>query len=121
MLNTQQKGMSPIGILFMVCAFAFVVMVALKLIPFYLDYNTLRSIYQQQAEAANAEEMSTDAIISSISKALTLNNISEFNIRENSYFTNENGDKVVAFSYEVRKHLFANVDVVLSFSHEEEL
>lgn len=121
MLNIKQKGLSPIGVLFVICVFAFSVIAGLKLAPYYIDYNTLRSVYEEKAGMADFKEMAPEEKISSISKALTMNNVRDFDIRENSYFMTEEGEKVLGFKYEVRQHMFANIDVVLSFSYEKGL
>lgn len=120
MLNVKQKGLSPIGVLFVVCTFAFIVMVGLKLFEHYIDYNTIRSTYKELAEKSEFMAMGANDKFDAISSALTLNNIREWDYRENTYFNNGDGDKVLGFAYEVRVHMFANIDVVLVFNYESE-
>lgn len=118
MLHHKQKGLSPIGILFMVCTFALIVVTGLKLTPHYLDYNTIRSVYETVASDPNIAKKGPAEVYDALSKALTLNSIQEFNLQSNTYFNNDSGEKVLGFNYEIRVHMFSNIDVVLTFDHE---
>ena len=120
MLNVKQKGVSPIGVLFLVCTFAFFVLVGLKLAEHYIDYNTIRSSYKELAENNEFKAMGGGERLEAISRTLNLNNIREWDIKGNTYFSNADGEKVLGFSYEVRVHMFANIDVVLVFNYESE-
>ncbi len=117
MFNVKQRGLSPVGILFVSCAFAFFVMAGLKLGEHYIDYNTIRAVFKEVGDRPGIKQLSTGAKYDEISKALTLNNIREWSIRDNAYFSNE----AIGFAYEQRIHMFANIDVVLSFEYEAEL
>lgn len=121
MFNAKQKGLSPIGILFVVCTFAFFVMSGLKLAEHYIDYNTIRAVYKELAQRPDIKQMPAGSKLDEISKSLTLNNVRDWNINQNTYFNTDKGDSVLGFSYEVRVHMFANIDVVLSFDYEAEL
>jgi hypothetical protein len=120
MLNVKQKGLSPVGVLFVVCTFAFILMVGLKLFEHYVDYNTIRSSYKELAEKPEFMSMGANDKFDAISSALTLNNIREWDYREHTYFNNSDGEKVLGFAYEQRVHMFANIDVVLVFNYESE-
>lgn len=121
MFSLKQKGMSPISVLFVVCAFALILMVALKLSTHYLDYNSIRKAYQAQSESPGIKDAAPQKILDDIDKQLRINSVRDFDLKGNSYFENEKGAKVLGFKYEVREHMFANVDVVLSFEYEAEI
>ena len=120
MFGLQQKGLSPIGILFVVCVFVFFVMISLKLGPKYIDYNTIRTVFQDAVEEAERDDMKPKAIIKSIEKKLLINNIRDFKVRDSAFIGQEKGITFVEFEYEVREHLFYNIDVLLTFSFSEE-
>jgi hypothetical protein len=121
MFSLKQKGLSPIGILFAVCVFAFLIMVALKLTNHYVDYNSIRRSFSDEAKIPGIKDAGKEKMMVDIAKQLTINNIQNFDLRGSSYLTEEDGVKVLGFEYEVREHLFANIDVVLSFDYEVEL
>lgn len=121
MFNVKQKGISPIGVLFVVCTFALLIMVALKLTTHYIDYNSIRSAFKSQAELPETKDASRAKIMSGIDKQLRINSIRDFNLNENAYINNEEGVMTLGVSYEVREHMFANIDVVLSFEYEVEV
>jgi hypothetical protein len=58
MLNVKQKGLSPIGILWNVCVFAFAVTVGLKLVEHYMDFYTIRAAFTELAENPESKDAS---------------------------------------------------------------
>ena len=120
MFGLKQKGLSPIGILFVVCVFAFFVMIGLKLGPKYLDYNTIRSVFKDAAVEAERNKMKPDDIRRKIESMLVINNVRDFNMRENAFIGVNQGVTVVEFEYQIREHLLYNIDVVLTFSFSDE-
>lgn len=119
MLGKHQKGLSPIGILFVVCVLAFALMVTLKLAQHYIDFYSVRSIFQEKASSGQARDMAPEKIKEDLYKQLAINNIRDFSLDERAYFVSESGARVLGFNYEVREHLFANIDAVLTFKFEE--
>lgn len=121
MLNQFQKGLSPIGVLFNVCVFALILLVASKVIENYLDYRTIRSVFIEEAEMPNIATKSNGEITNDLEKTLVMNSIREWDFNGSVYFMNDKGQRVLGFAYEDRKHLFANIDIVMSFSFEKAL
>ena len=115
MLSTYQKGLSPIGVLAVVCLFAAVLVSTLKLLPHYLDYNTLKTVYTDISKRPEANSQSPREIYDSIQRALAINSVRDFDIRESTVINKESGRLQLGLDYEVREHLFANIDVVLTF------
>lgn len=114
----KQKGMSPVVVLFLLCMFAFALMVVLKLVPSYIDYSTLKTSFNGFAEDPKAKEADYEEFRSMLSKRLTINGIGDFNFQESAYMEKDEDGTVVGFKYEVRKHMLMNIDAVMSFEYE---
>ncbi|HEY9033990.1 MAG TPA: DUF4845 domain-containing protein [Pseudomonadales bacterium] len=120
MLSSYQKGLSPFGMLAAVCLFALLLVSALKLVPHYIDFNTLKTVYQDIGKRPDTQNMSPNDIFDSISRALSINSVRGFNIADSTIISRETGQLQIGLDYEVREHLFANIDVVLTFYYMPE-
>jgi hypothetical protein len=120
MFNKKQKGLSPIGVLFMVCFFALTLLIALKLSTHYMDFFSIRSAFQEQATLPSAKTAGYREMMDNVDKQLRMNSVRDFDFK-NAYFSKSTGVPVIGFAYEVREHMFANIDVVLSFEFEQEI
>lgn len=120
MLSHYQKGLSPIGVLFVICVFVLLVVSALKLVPHYMTHSTLVRIYQDVNLRLKAEDMSAQEVHSAISRAMAVNSIRDFNVAESTVISREGGRSVVGLDYEVREHLFYNIHAVLVFEYMPE-
>lgn len=121
MFNAKQKGLSPLGVLLVVCVFAFFMILILKLAPYYIDYNSIKTVFSDAARAPETKNYSNAQIQSAISKRLTINSVRDFRFQDSAYISRDEGNAVLGFEYEIREHMFANIDVVLSFSYETEI
>lgn len=120
MLSKYQKGLSPIGVFAVVCLFALLLVSALKLLPHYLDYNTLKTVYTDISNRPETSGESPRQIYSAIESALAINSIRNFDIADSTVISKENGKVQLGLDYEVREHMFGNVDVVLTFKYMTE-
>jgi|SRR5690554_921536 len=115
MLARYQQGLSPLGVLLVVMLFAFFLVSGLKLLPHYMDFSQLKTVYQNINDQPNIDAMSPQDVQSAISRALSINSLGDFDIKENTVISKESGHLKVGLDYEVREHLFANINVVLTF------
>lgn len=120
MYNIKQKGLSPIGVLFMVCFFALVLVVALKLSTHYMDFFSIRTAFEDQAAMPSAKTAGYRDMMDNLDKQLRMNSVRDFDFK-NAYLNKESGVPVLGFAYEIREHMFLNIDVVLSFEFEQEI
>lgn len=119
-MKAYQTGMSPISVLLSICLFAFLIVIGLKLTPHYIDYFTLKKLYNDVNTHEPLEEMSAQQIFSALDKRLMLNTVKDFNIKEGTVLNKESGTLKVGLDYEVVEHLFANVSVILTFEYMPE-
>lgn len=115
-----QTGMSPVSVLFLICISAFAVVVTFKLVPHYIDYYTLKKVYQDVNERESLDNMSPQQILSAIDKRLTVNAVDHFKPKDSSILSKETGKMQVGFDYEITEHLFGNVSVIIAFEYMPE-
>lgn len=116
-LKRMQKGLSPIGVLFMVMVFAFILMLFFKLAPHYLNFWTLRTVYTEVGDIPGINKQSVHEIENILAKRLIINSFRDFDPRKDSYVGKEDGVLKLQFEYEIKEHMIGNVDVLLSFDH----
>jgi Domain of unknown function (DUF4845) len=116
-LAGRQRGMSTLSLLVVVALIGLGITCGLKMIPAYLDYWTLKGIFESvEAEPTIKQELPAQ-VHSTLQKKLDINNIRDFNLKETTTVVKEEGQLTIEFYYEVRQALFANVDVVMKFEH----
>jgi hypothetical protein len=112
---TQQKGMTGIGWLIVLALIGFFVLLALRMIPAYLEYykvvSTLESIEKESGFSTPAEIRNLLERRFDISYVNTIMPKDVLIKSAGEYFS-------VQARYEAREHLFANVSVVMSFDKQ---
>ena len=115
----KQRGMTGLGwmmVIFLICFFAFV---GIKLFPVYMENYSIKSIVKDVKQEPNIAKKSTGEIRTLIRKRLIINSIRDLK-KEHIIIKKFAGNLSVKIEYEVRKPLFGNLDVVMSFSDEFE-
>lgn len=113
----RQRGMSTLSLLVGIAMLGFAITCSLKMIPAYIDYWTLKGVFEEVEADPSIKQATPKQIESMLGKRLTINNIRNFNQNENVSIRQEEGEIFIEFYYEVREPLFANVDVVMKFEH----
>ena len=112
-----QRGISLVGMLFALVLAGFFLTIGVTLGPHYMAFFTVKSIMKDVAEdpeLANAGKMN---VLKTIGNRLYINSVSGIDPKSFSYKKTPRGYRV-GVDYQVQEHLFANVDVVLSFTDE---
>jgi hypothetical protein len=112
-----QRGMGAAGFLFLIVLAIVIVTLVMKLGPVYMQYFEIRSIMHNVAEDPELLKKGRYGILRSIEDRLDINYIE--NVTKNDFKLKkvENGDQL-SVKYEVREHLFANLDALMTFSHQ---
>jgi hypothetical protein len=121
MINrNNQLGMSFIAWLLVIGIAGALAVVGLKLIPVYMQYGTMVSVLEAVAEEQAASRHTPAAVWKSIEKRLDINGINY--IKKENFKTEkiDNGEKYT-ITYEVRTHMFSNLDTVASFQKSVEV
>ena len=115
--RTASHGFSLIGALFWVLLIGGAVTLGLRLGPYYLQFWTVRSVMDDTARNPDVAAMGRQAIIQTLEKKLYINDVRSVK-NENFSFEKTDTGRVLGVHYEVRDHLVANLDVVLTFDHQ---
>ncbi len=120
-LRDNQNGMSAGGWIFMVLVFGIVLSVGAKLAPLYLDNSTISGILDGLAEEQGLVNKRSRDIESMMVKRFKMNNIRDFNVKENIEIKRSKRGVDIVMQYEVRQQLLGNVDLVTSFEKQVSL
>ncbi len=114
----SQRG-SIYTTLILVALFAMVILAALKVVPAYIDDNTVTTTMNGMVERKELGEMSIAEIRSSLMRTLNTNRIIDFEA-SNVNLVREDGKEFIDINYETRKPLFYNIEAVVVFKHRYE-
>ena len=116
----RQRGMTPIGWILVFLLIAFFALIALKLIPIYLDSFTVGSIMSDLKKEPGISAKSPQEVMSMINKRLDINMVK--GLTADDIYIEKIGDTMsISAEYEVRENLMGNVDVVVSFNKSVEV
>jgi hypothetical protein len=113
-LPRNQRGMTIWQLLFLAFVFGFFALFALRTVPVYLDYiSALRNIQEVARKGDfNVEDPST--VTRSLEKKWDIDYIKYLDYHDIKVTKTVNGP-ALTFDYEVRQHLFYNIDLVMEF------
>lgn len=114
--------MTAIGVLIVLALIAFFTLLALRLVPPYLEHFTVASSLKSLQQEPGMRQKTTPEIRSMLSRRLEINDVihvkkEHIKIERNS----KTGLVSINVSYEVRVPVMANVDAVVKFSDQVEL
>jgi hypothetical protein len=112
--------MSFFGIVFGIALIALAATITVKLAPHYMQFLTVKSVMNDLLEDPDAGDLGRRGILQQIDRKLYINNVRTVGM-ERFKFTRQKRVEELSVDYEVREHLFGNLDAVLSFSHQIQL
>lgn len=116
----RQRGMTAIGTLLMVGCLGFVVYLAMRLVPMYLDGFTVRSALESLKQEPAAAQWGPNEIRDRLRRRFDVNNVDSVKPSDVKVVVDD-GRKTVSVAYETRVHLIANLDAVARFDFSVEL
>lgn len=115
----KQYGASMYSMLVFLLLLLFAITFTVKVVPFYFDDATIKSVIKEVAQKAGAEKMSRTDIQDSIYKHLLVNNLTEY--AEQIELDEKGQSDRLVMDYERRSHLISNIDIVVHFQHDVEI
>jgi Tfp pilus assembly protein PilV len=114
-LKNNQRGLSMIGFLFVAVVLIFVAMLAMKLVPAYIEFFSVKKILAAMGQDSSLRSKSNAEIRSDFSKRADASYVeavqsSDLTIERSSAGT------VVSAEYEFRTKLLGNASLVVDFS-----
>lgn len=115
----QQRGLSMIGLLFWGIIIVFVALVAMKLIPAYVEYFEIKKILKDLGSEVGSKGMSNGEIRERFAKRAMIDNITAVNPADLT-ISRENGQTVVSVDYSFQAPLVGNLSLLADFSASSE-
>ena len=111
----NQNGMTAISWAAVLGLGAVMVLIALKLLPIYLEIFNVSSHVSKLNEDGGLQDMSDEEILITLQKRFSIDNVESVK-NDDVIITRDGSGVTVAVDYEVRKSLLGNVDAVVVFS-----
>lgn len=114
----KQRGMGMLGMLLIAIMVGFFIMVAIKAIPGYLEYLTVRDIVIRAAEDFDRETDQISDIRLQLATFLNTNQVRNIDYKDIE-IARKDGKTIIDASYEERIPLFWRVDMVMKYDDLE--
>ncbi|MCG8315895.1 MAG: DUF4845 domain-containing protein [Pseudomonadales bacterium] len=115
-LKTKQKGMTTASMLMVGSLVAFVAFSAFKLYtPYYNDFAVKTALENMAEEGATIAAMSPSEIRQTLGKRIYTSGVTLG--KDDVEITKDKGAITISINYEVRTHMYANIDAVTVFNH----
>lgn len=113
----RQAGLSFSALMIIIAVAAFLGIIAIKLIPVYLEYYTVVDVLEQVASQRGVKTEPRSAVWDKINKRLSINNVKS--VKSDNFQIKADGrDVTYIIQYEVRKPILGNVDAVVVFNKQ---
>ena len=116
----KQQGMTLIGWVLVFMLLAVIAIVALKLIPVYLDGYKVYQSMASLAEDDSARGKNPNELRKLLLRRLDINMVTDVT-SDNITFTRQGGNVLVEVDYEARRQLFGNLYAVVVFNKSVEI
>jgi Domain of unknown function (DUF4845) len=113
-MRKNQRGASFLGWVLVAALVSVVALLAVRLIPPYIDYRTVVTLIEA-LPADRVHTMTKGEIKEALQKRFLINNIRDLKVADIIDVQKKRDGTVVALNYEVREHLAYNVSVVIAF------
>lgn len=114
-LPTQQRGLSMIGFLFVAVMLILVAMVAMKLVPAYVEFFSVKKILVAMGQESELRSKSNADIRSDFARRAGAGYVSVVKPEDLSV-DRSSGVPVISAEYQFRTKLIGNVSLVVDFS-----
>ncbi len=108
----QQRGMSLIGMLLLMIVIAFAALIAMKVVPMYIQYYSIKSTVESIRKEPQLAQMSAQDIHNAIQKRFDIGYVDNISARDLK-IRNERNGRVLDLVYEDERELFYKMFVVL--------
>lgn len=116
----RQRGMTPLGWILVLLMIGFFALMALKLVPIYLESFTVGSVISDMKNEPGIGSMSALEITSKLNKRFDINTVTD--VTTDDIYIEKTGDVMtITAEYEVRENFLANIDFVVSINKSVEV
>jgi predicted membrane protein len=114
-MQAQQRGLTMIGFLFVAVILVFLAMLAMKLVPAYVEFFSVKKILATMGQESDIRSRSNADIRSDFVKRASVSYVSVVK-PEDLTIDRSSGVPVISAEYEFRTKLVGNVSLVVDFS-----
>ena len=118
--KNKQKGLTGVSIIVLLVFFAFFAVALLKIMPIYFDSFKVGDVVSALKDERGLGERPNSQIVKLILKRLDVNMVSDVT-KEHIFIEKVKNEVLIDVEYEVRKPMFGNLDVILSFKKSVEV
>jgi hypothetical protein len=111
----KQAGMTILGWLLIILGAATTAVLAMRLIPHYIDYRTVITVVDALPQS-QVHKMSKGSIRDNLKKRFRINNVRSLDYKEIIRIERDRSKTLLVVDYEVREAAVGNADIVLRFN-----
>ena len=116
----KQQGMTLMSFVMVLVVVGFFALVVMKLFPMYSEYNNLKGVMEAFARAPGAASMTPAQVYADLERRFNIAYVESVK-KEHIKISRTGRVTELNIAYEVRKPLFANLDVVGKFDNTVQL
>ena len=110
--NGRQHGMTVIGMLLLLIVIAFVALIAMKVVPMYIQYFSIKSTIESVRKEPQLAQMTPQDIQNAIQKRFDIGYVENITARDLKIRNDRNG-RVLDLVYQDERTLFYGLSIVL--------
>lgn len=110
--NGRQRGMTVIGMLLLIIVIAFVALIAMKVVPMYIQYFSIKSTIESIRKEPQLAQMGTQDIQNAIQKRFDIGYVDNIQARDLK-IRNERNGRVIDLIYQDERDLFYGLYILL--------
>jgi hypothetical protein len=114
-MHPRQRGVSMIGFLLLAVVVIFFAMLAMKLVPAYIEFFSVKKILVAMAQEGDTKSMSNADLRTSFAKRANVGYVTVVKPEDLS-IDRSGGNVVISVDYEYRTALIGNISLVVDFS-----
>jgi hypothetical protein len=113
-MKAKQQGVTVVGMVLIAGAIVFVAIMALKLVPAYIEYASIQNHLRELARAPDTRSASPAEIMAAFNRRAQIDDITAINGRDLD-ITREGGDVILSAYYEKRVKMVGNISACIEF------
>jgi len=114
-MQTRQRGLTMIGFLFVAVVLVFLAMLAMKLVPAYIEYFSVKKVLSSMGQESDIKSKSNAEIRTDFANRASVAYVTVVKPEDLSV-DRRDGTPVISANYTFRTKLFGNISLVADFS-----
>ncbi|MGV6809992.1 MAG: DUF4845 domain-containing protein [bacterium] len=117
--HQPQQGLSFISWLVVIALVIFLSMTAIKIVPMYLKFNTIKSLMDDIAANTSVSQANKTYVYAKIDDYININGINDLSSKDFEFarIKGQKKARLLSIQYEERQLWFANLDIIATFDY----